>query len=235
MHDYPMGLDNKGKPGGRIKYLEDTNDDGRYDKATLFLDGISMPTGIITWRNGLIVTAAPEIFYAEDTNNDGKADVRRTLYKGFKEGNPQLRVNGLRWGLDGWLYCANGWSGGMVESVKTGVKLNLERRDVRIKPDEGLIETVPGVSQYGRSRDDLGNWFGVDNSHPIFHYVFDDRYLKRNPHVAYPDPKNQVMVPRNPKVFPLSRPQKRYHSWEQGGHFTSACSLIIARDRRFFS
>src|SRR4051794_33935680 len=23
MHDYPLGLDNKGKPGGRVKYLED--------------------------------------------------------------------------------------------------------------------------------------------------------------------------------------------------------------------
>src|SRR5688500_7791956 len=43
------------------------------------------------------------------------------------------------------------------------------------------------------------------------------------------------MVPRNSKLYPLSRPQKRYHSWEQGGHFTSACSLIIARDRRLFS
>lgn len=234
MHDYPMGLDNKMKPGGRIKYLDDTNGDGRYDKATLFLDGVNMPTGIIVWRNGVIVTAAPEIFYAEDSNRDGKADVRRTLYKGFKEGNPQLRINGLRWGLDGWLYCANGWSGGLVESVQSGTKVKLERRDVHIRPDEGLIETVPGVSQFGRTRDDFGNWFGVDNSHPIFHYIFDDRYLKRNPHVAYPDPKSQVMLPANPKVFPLSRPQKRYHSWEQGGHFTSACSVMIDRDHSLF-
>src|SRR5688572_11511056 len=83
MHDYPLGLKNKGKPGGRIKYLEDTDNDGRYDKSTLFLDNVNMPNGIIVWRNGIIVTAAPEIFYAEDTDNDGKADVKRTLYKGF--------------------------------------------------------------------------------------------------------------------------------------------------------
>ena len=35
-------------------------------------------------------------------------------------------------------------------------------RDLRIKPDEGLIETVTGITQYGRARDDWGNWFGND-------------------------------------------------------------------------
>ena len=57
---------------------------------------------------------APEIFYAEDTDGDGAADVRETLYQGFVEGNQQHRVNGLRWGLDGWLYLANGDSGGEI-------------------------------------------------------------------------------------------------------------------------
>src|SRR5207248_3258247 len=46
MADYPYGMAGKGKPGGRIKYLESTKNDGRYDKATLFLDNIRMPTGV---------------------------------------------------------------------------------------------------------------------------------------------------------------------------------------------
>ena len=49
-----------------------------------------------------------------DTDGDGKADLRKTLYHGFVEGNQQHRVNGLRWGLDGWLYLANGDSGGEI-------------------------------------------------------------------------------------------------------------------------
>src|SRR5262249_42541803 len=101
-----------GAPGGRVVILEDTNGDGRYDKSTVFLDGVSFPTGIIPWRNGAIVAAAPEIFYAEDTDGDGKADLRRTLFTGFVEGNPQHRLNGFDYGLDGWLYGANGDSGG---------------------------------------------------------------------------------------------------------------------------
>jgi glucose/arabinose dehydrogenase len=94
--------------------LEDTDKNGVYDKATTFLDNLAFPNGIHCWRGGVIITMAPEIFYAEDTDGDGKADVRETMYRGFVEGNQQHRINGLRWGLDGWLYLANGDSGGEI-------------------------------------------------------------------------------------------------------------------------
>src|SRR5262249_31745499 len=86
MGDYPLGIDGKGKFGGRVKYLEDTDGDGKYDKATVFLDGIGYPTGVTPWGKGVLVTCAPEIFYAEDTDGDGKADLRVPLYTGFVEG-----------------------------------------------------------------------------------------------------------------------------------------------------
>jgi hypothetical protein len=82
MHDYPSGItwhkegDEFGKPGGRVKVLTDTNGDGRYDQAALFLDELPFPTGIKVWRKGILVTAAPDILYAEDSDGDGKADVR---------------------------------------------------------------------------------------------------------------------------------------------------------------
>ena len=48
---------------------------------------------------------------------------------GFREGNQQHRVNGLVWGLDNWLYGANGDSGGMVRSQKTGATVNIKNND----------------------------------------------------------------------------------------------------------
>ena len=101
-------------PSGRVQMLEDTDKNGVYDKATTFLDNLAFPNGIHCWRGGVIITMAPEVFYAEDTDGDGKADVRETMYRGFVEGNQQHRINGLRWGLDGWLYLANGDSGGEI-------------------------------------------------------------------------------------------------------------------------
>lgn len=233
MADYPSGIDGRNKPGGRVVYLEDTDGDGRYDKSTTFLDGLNMPTGILAWRDGVLIAAAPEILFAADTNGDGKADVRKTLFKGFKEGNPQLRINGLRFGLDNWVYCANGWSGGVVVSELTGQKIDLGKRDLRINPDTGEMQLLSGVSQFGRNRDDFHNWLGVDNSHPFFHYVLEDRYLARNPHMPAIDPKQQLTA-RNPKVYPISRGQKRFHSWDQANHFTSACSTDFYRDTLLF-
>ena len=72
MRDYPSGIDGNGKPGGVIKVLEDRDGDGRYDSATKFLEGLPFPTGVMAWRKGALVCAAPEIIYAEDTDGDGK-------------------------------------------------------------------------------------------------------------------------------------------------------------------
>ncbi|MDB5320835.1 MAG: hypothetical protein JWN40_2466 [Phycisphaerales bacterium] len=234
MADYPYGMDGKGKPGGRIKYLESTKDNQTYDKATLFLDNIKMPNGILAWRNGVIVTAATEIFYAEDTDQDGKADKRELLFKGFKEGNPQLRQNGLRPGLDNWIYVASGLTGGTIESTKTGEKLDLKGHDLRIRPDTGEMELVSGPSQFGREQNNAGQWFGTDNSHPLFHYVLEDRYLKRNPYLTSPDPKNQLLPLPLPPVFPKSPFAKRYIGLDHHGHFTSACGISLYRDDLLF-
>src|SRR5205085_2375179 len=80
MYDYPSGLDGTWKPGGRVKVLQDKNGDGRYDHATLFLEGIPFPTGIMAWRTGALICAAPDILYAEDTDGDGKADLVRKFF-----------------------------------------------------------------------------------------------------------------------------------------------------------
>jgi putative membrane-bound dehydrogenase-like protein len=234
MGDYPLGVDGKGKPGGRIKVLEDTTGTGKYDKATVFLDGLAFPTGVLPWGKGVLVTCAPEIFYAEDTDGDGKADVRRTLYTGFNEGNQQHRVNGLVWGLDNWIYGANGDSDGVVKSLQTGQTVNISGRDFRIRPDEGSIEAVTGRTQYGRCKDDWGNWFGCNNSDPMYHFVLDDHYLRRNPHIAPPNPRVQVSVqPGASAVYPVSRTLPRFNDPGAANHFTSACSVMVYRDDLF--
>jgi putative membrane-bound dehydrogenase-like protein len=234
MGDYPLGVDGKGKPGGRVKVLESTHGDGKYDKATVFLDNLPFPTGVMPWRKGVLVTCAPDIFYAEDTDGDGKADRKEVVFTGFVEGNQQHRVNGLVWGLDNWIYGANGDSGGRVRSLKTGQVVDIHGRDFRLRPDDGAFEAVTGQTQYGRCRDDWGNWFGNNNSNPLWHYVLADHYLRRNPHVAPPEPRvNVPAVPGAAPVFPISRTLPRFNDPGAANRFTSACSPIIYRDDLF--
>ncbi|MBK8092934.1 MAG: c-type cytochrome [Verrucomicrobiaceae bacterium] len=234
MADYPLGMDGNGKAGGRVVRLEDTDSDGRYDKRSDIVSDLSYPTGILTWREGVIVTAAPDIFFISP---DG---TKKVLYTGFSTGNQQLRVNGLRWGMDGWVYCAAGAhhggynKGTQIECKLTGEKIDLGSRDFRFKPDTGEFDPQSGPSQFGRARDDWGHWFGVQNSSPLWHYVLQDHYLRRNPHVIPPDPIQQLF-PRNPPVYPASSMEKRFHSFDQAGRFTSACGIEVYRDVVLFN
>ncbi len=231
MADYPSGMDARGSPGGRIRVLESIRGDSHYDRSTLFAEGLLFPTSVLPWRRGVLVTAAPDIFYLEDTDGDGKADRSETLFTGLGEGNQQHRANGLQWGLDGWVYLANGDSGGVIRSTRTGEQLELGRRDFRILPDEGRLEPQSGRSQFGRNRDDWGNWFGGNNSNPIWHYALDDRYLRRNPHFAPPDAVVTVpQIPGAAPVYPASRLLARFNDPYGASRFTSACGVMVYRD-----
>lgn len=228
MLDYPYGMDGKGKPGGRVKYLEDTDNDGKYDKATIYADELTMPNGILVWRDGVIVTSAPDVLFIQK-------DKRTVLLSGFKVGNPQLRVNALRWGVDNWVYLATGLSAGVVTSPRTGQTLDTRNRDLRWKPDTGEIELVSGPSQYGRACDDWGRWFGVHNAQPLFHFALEDRYLKRNTSITFPDVRNQLLPLPMPPVFPKSPFAKRYIGLDHHGHYTSACGITVYRDNLLFA
>jgi putative membrane-bound dehydrogenase-like protein len=231
MVDYPTGREDDGKPAGHVKCLVDSDGDGHYDQSSVFLDGVAFPNGVKVWRKGLLLTAAPDIIYAEDTDGDGRADVREVLFHGFGEGNQQHRVNGLTFGLDNWLYCANGDSGGQIESTRTGEKMSLSFRDFRIEPDKGELELVLGQSQFTRVRDDWGNWFGSSNSDPMYEFVLDDRYLRRNRHVAAPNGRVDVSIaPGAAPVFPASRTLPRFNDFNAVNRFTSACGAIVYRD-----
>jgi putative membrane-bound dehydrogenase-like protein len=230
MRDYPEGIDGQGKPGGQIRFLEDTDGDGRCDRSTLFLDDVPFPTGVVAWRKGVLVCCAPDILYAEDTNADGKADIRKVLYQGFATENFQARVNGLAYGLDNWVYGANGLIGGSIVNP-SGKTLPLGGRDFRIKPDLGLIEPASGLTQQGRVHDDWGRQFGGNNSVLLQQYPLPDHYARRNAFVASPPPA--VYVPEGPdtqRLYPSSITLERYNNPESANHVTSACSPLIHRD-----
>lgn len=230
MFDYPSGADGDFRPGGRIKFLEDADRDGQYEKATVFLDNIPFPTGVTAWGQGVFVCAAPDILFAQDTDADGKADKVEKLFAGFYTDNFQARVNSLSLGLDNWIYGANGLLGGVIAD-REGRKLDIRNRDFRFRPVAGPMQTVAGLTQQGRVRDDWGRWFGCDNSTSLLYYPHEERYLRRNPHAPSPAtvvrPAGDYDVGR---VYPASRLLDRFNDPDNANRFTSACGLGIYRD-----
>lgn len=241
MRDYPLGVDGKGKGGGSVRFLEDTNHDGRYDKSTFVLPNLNFPTGVMPWRNGVLVSAAPEIFYAEDRDGDGKADHRITLLEGFGQGNQQHRVNGFEYGLDNWVYGANGDSGGTIRQIE-GVlgaaprkePLSIAGHDFRFRPDDCSFEKIEGQTQFGRRCDDWGNWFGNNNPTWGWHYWIPERYAARNPHVPLRSVRQYLAnYPNATRVFAISKPLQRFNWPDLVNTLTSAHSLTPYRDELF--
>jgi putative membrane-bound dehydrogenase-like protein len=231
MRDYPMGMDGHWKPGGRIKYLESTHEDGKYDKATVVLDNIPFPTGVMAWRNGALVCTAPDILFVESNNRVGSAGAAKKLLSGFFTDNYQARVNGLSYGLDNWVYGANGLLGGVIHGMSNGKEVDIRGRDFRMHPDTGVFEPVSGLTQQGRMRDDWGDWFGCDNSSPLWHYPLPDHYVRRNPFVTAPSPRVYAATGAEPNlIHPISYLMERFNNPQSANRVTSGCGLGIYRD-----
>lgn len=229
MFDYPTGLDGNYQPGGRVRFLEDTNHDGLYDKSTVFIDNIPFPTGLTAWGKGVLICAAPDILYAEDTDGDGKADKVEKLYSGFPTENYQARVNSLSIGLDNWIYGANGL---LTQTVMTDSgKVDIRNHDFRFRPLKGTFEPVSGLTQQSRVRDDWGRWFGCNNGSMIVYFPHEERYSRRNPSVASPassvDPDGDFDIGR---VFPRSKTLERFNDPGAANRVTSGCGIGIYRD-----
>lgn len=232
MRDYPLGIDGKGAPGGVVKILDDEDGDGRYDRATVFLEGLAYPTSVLPYRNGAFICSVPEIIFAADSDGDGKADKRETFFTRLTVGNPQHLANGLRLGLDGWIHCANGGTNTVAVAKRVNnVEVPIGMRDFRFHPQTGAIEPLAGRSQCLRESDDWGNWFGSNNSNPMFHFLLEEQYLKRNPFATYPNVQRDVSVtPGASEVFPTSKTIVRFNQPQSANRFTSACSATFYRD-----
>ncbi len=108
LYEYPSGAAAGQKPRDRVKILEDTDNDGRADKVTVFADGLNLATGMLLGNGGVYVGQAPEFLFLQDTNHDDVADTRTVLLNGFGLDDRHELLNGFTWGPDGYLYMTHG-------------------------------------------------------------------------------------------------------------------------------
>jgi len=130
--EYPRHSPGVGKD--RVKVLESTKGDGKYDKVTIFADGLNIPSGIAVGHGGVWVANAPDIlFYKEgpDGKADGKPEVVAT---GFGRFDTHELPNSLTWGPDGWLYGINGVFNPCVVKSNNGKEYRFTCALFRIHP-----------------------------------------------------------------------------------------------------
>jgi hypothetical protein len=86
------------QPMGRIVVLEDTNNDGRMDKRTVFQDGFVLARWVKVLERGVLVAEPPNLWLFQDTNGDLRADRRElvTNLYGRREANVEDNANSPR-------------------------------------------------------------------------------------------------------------------------------------------
>src|SRR5205823_4177323 len=109
LYEYPLGAPAGSKPRDRIKILEDTDNDGRADKVTVFADGLNLATGILLGNAGAYVGQAPDLLhYAFDGKKDAPKGPPFPELTGFSLEDRHELLNGFTWGPDGLLYLTHG-------------------------------------------------------------------------------------------------------------------------------
>ena len=246
MPGYPLDVSGN----GRIRLLRDTNKDGILDQSTLFAEGFVLPTGIMRWKDGFLVTAPPDIIYIEDTDGDHKADSSEVIVTGFARSNPQHNFNTPKYGLDNWIYVANNgiiWTSAYKNQFgdtgsdvhfpanPAGQKLgqNGNNRNVRFKPDTFEIESLSGRSQFGHTFDPWGHHFSVSNAHPQYHEVLAARYIHRSPILTANMAQHYTPeYGRNTAIYPITESPEHMLLTDRG-MITSAAGITYYKGGLF--
>ena len=153
------------EPTGRIKLLEDTDGDGRMDKASVFVDELVMPRSVMAVNGGALVAAPPNLYFCKDTDGDGKADVKDIVATdyGTAGGQPEHMANTPTWAMDNAI-----WSAGYSSRFRL--------RGGVWQKDTGL-----GRGQYGLCQDDKGRLYFNYNSDLLRCDLLPTEAFSRNP------------------------------------------------------
>ena len=132
------------KPPYHIRLLQDLDEDGKFEKSTIFADSLTYPKGAVFYQGSLYVASAPDLLKLTDTDGDGVADKREVLLTGWVLNHNAATFGGPFIGPDGWLYLTDARRGFDI-TTKEGKELKGKGTHIwRCKPDGTELETVSG-------------------------------------------------------------------------------------------
>ncbi|HTH49574.1 MAG TPA: PVC-type heme-binding CxxCH protein, partial [Candidatus Limnocylindria bacterium] len=154
----------------RIVLFEDADNDGHFDKRTVFWDQGKILTSIEVGRGGVFVLCAPKLLFIPDRDGDGVPDGEpEVLLDGFDTttGSRHTFANGLRWGPDGWLWGRVGISS-TAHIGRPGTpaeqRLLMAGGIWRYNPDRHVVEVVAQgtTNPWGMDWNEVGEPFFIN-------------------------------------------------------------------------
>ena len=178
----------------KIIILEDTDNDGKADKTTVFADGLYLPTGIELANGGCYVGQSPDIYFLKDTDGDDVADVKELALTGFGIEDNHHSISAWRRGPGGWIY------------FQEGIFLHAQ-----VETQHGLVRNYNGgVYQFNPRTGELKVFAKGTGGNPWGH-VFDkwgQSFMVNNPRIMYLTPGTGAFK-ENTRVPPLISTEKQ--------------------------
>ncbi|HKB37193.1 MAG TPA: PVC-type heme-binding CxxCH protein, partial [Gemmataceae bacterium] len=136
------------KGADRITILEDTDGDGRIDRARDFVNGLNLASAFAFGHGGVFVLQVPYLLFYPSRNGDTPDGDPEVLLKGFGMEDAHSVANSLTWGPDGWLY---GCQGSTVTANIRGIEFQ-----------QGVWRYHPRTRRFELFCEGGGNSWGLD-------------------------------------------------------------------------
>jgi putative heme-binding domain-containing protein len=156
------------KGADKITVFEDTDGDGAFDKHTDVITGLNIASAALPGMGRIWVLNPPYLLSYPDANQDGLPDSDPEVeLTGFGLEDTHAVATNLQWGLDGWLYGANGsTTTGNISSANTK-NVKWEGQCIwRYHPNKKLFEIYAegGGNTFSLDIDSKGRVFSGTNN-----------------------------------------------------------------------
>ena len=144
----------------KLLVFEDTNNDGKADKVSTFIDGLNCPTGFQFYKDGVLVMQAPDLWFVRDTDGDGKADWKERVLMGMDSADSHHTANSMVLEPGGATYLSDGVFHRTQVETAAGPVRNNDGCIYRFEPLTGKFERYAAygfANPHGRVFDYWGN------------------------------------------------------------------------------
>jgi mono/diheme cytochrome c family protein/glucose/arabinose dehydrogenase len=182
MPSYPHYKPGDAKPDDKIIILEDTDNDGKADKETIFARGLHLPIGFEIAPEGVYVAQGTNLKLLKDTDGDDKADKEEILLSGFDDHDTHHSSHAFTADPSGAIYSGEGvflqthveTSYGTIRASNGG----FYRFDPRRRKLERTAQLqIP--NPWGIAFDDWGQPFFAETSSPDMRWMLPGTVLPR--------------------------------------------------------
>lgn len=182
MPSYPHYKPGDAKPNDKILIFEDTDNDGKADKQTVFADSLHLPIGFEIAPEGVYVAQGTNLKLYIDTDGDGKVDKQEILLSGFDDHDTHHSSHAFTADPSGAIYSGEGvflhtnveTSYGTVRATNGGF--------YRYDPKRRKLERTAQLeipNPWGIAFDDWGQPFFAETSSPDVRWMLPGTVLPR--------------------------------------------------------